>query len=563
MVIPGPASTFSTLFSTVLCAAALLCSVTPAHAFHGGQYQPPPGAEGTALEGVVSQPGLGPVLAFDAERWEWWFDFNQEALIDLRRRLPGRAAAAGGRFDPVTDDDRQALLPTLVGALRHRHRDVRAAAVMALGRMGLAEGVAAVELTAETDRDLFVRTQAVLALGFSGQARALEVLQRLYADEGEADEVRTYAAVALGLLGDARSVDILFEALDPKRLAKQSNTLRAATVYAAGLPTSVRLCARLLDLRGTRIYKSEAYLRALVAVAWGQTADRQWLAPLLELLHDDHNQVRRSAAMGLEAMSPALVDADVAGLVEAYQDDSDIAVRLGLLRALGRTRAPASHRFLLDLDGDIPYLLRTHYVLALGFDGDPDNASLLLEILDDEREESIRGAAAVGLGLLEAPSAADPLRELLEEGGSPLQRGYVCLALGLVGSAQPGVGALLEERARKDHDVEVVRLAILGLGLLGERARVDGLAADADEVEGVIDRASRLYGLGLVGDRNVLPALVSAFDRREELSYVKAYALQAIAEVCDPRPLPPTWRLSRHVDLSHDVGFLFELYRTL
>jgi HEAT repeat protein len=186
---------------------------------HGGQYQPPAPDHSVTpeVQGIVAQPGLGPELVFEPSRWEWWFDFNQEMLLRLRERLAHSAAAAASTpFHPVSDDLRTAVvLPALVDAVRPEPptvsgirrnpnpRDVRSAAVLALGHLNRPEAVPYIELVAENDPDLFVRTQAVLALGFSGSPNAAEALSRLYRNADKDPEVRTYAAAGLGLIGNA------------------------------------------------------------------------------------------------------------------------------------------------------------------------------------------------------------------------------------------------------------------------------------------------------------------------------------------------------------------------
>ncbi|MHC4846267.1 MAG: HEAT repeat domain-containing protein, partial [Planctomycetota bacterium] len=250
-----------------LCAAALLWAPPFLLAPHGGQYLPPAPDHSMdpTLQGIVIQPGLGPEIKFSASRWEWWLDFNAEPLLDLRRRLPVRAQAAGSHpWNALTKTDRESVvLPALVDALRQKpataggirrhfnNRDIRAAAVLSLGRLRIPEAVPFIEFVFDEDPDLFVRTQAVLALGFSGSSQAVETLARLYRDKKEGEEIRTYAVVGLGLIGNPQAVDELSAALTEKALKSQGNQLRAATVYAAGLSGHLSLASRLRALSTT------------------------------------------------------------------------------------------------------------------------------------------------------------------------------------------------------------------------------------------------------------------------------------------------------------------------
>jgi HEAT repeat protein len=546
---------------------------------HGGQYLPPAPDHGTdpIIANIVSQPGLGPELEFTAGRWEWWLDFNAEPLLDLRRRLAVRAQAVGSYpWRGLTKTDRgSVVLPALVDALRkqparsggvRRHfnnRDVRAAAVLALGRLQIAEAVPFIEYVIDEDPDLFVRTQAVLALGFSDSSSAVETLVHLFHDEKQGEEIRSYAVVGLGLIGNPQAVDELAGAVAEKPLKQQGNQLRAAILYAAGLAGHPSLAARLRALSGTWLFKKEASVRALVATALGRIDDPASIPFLIEQLRDADNQVRRSAAAALEGSSAQLDDASVARLISHFEADADAPARYNLLRALGNARLDGSREFLRDTLRTATYSFRPHVALALAIDGDPGNAAFLLAALEQENEQSAQSALIISLGILGARSATEPLLELFREKRDPALLGYLCLALGLINPPQTDFAELVDEIIRESNSVELLRSATIAIGLLGDRQRVADLTAALPQIGGTIRRASLVHGLGLVGDRSTIPALIKLLDDPSQPSYVRAYALQALGELSDPRELSPAWRLSSHVEMNHDVGFLFEMYRVL
>jgi len=546
---------------------------------HGGQYQPPEPDHAVTpeVQGIVAQPGLGPELVFEPSRWEWWFDFNQELLLRLRSRLARSASAAGGTpYQPVSDDLRtSAVLPALVEAVRPEPqvvagirrspnpRDVRSAAVLAMGRLQRPEAVPYIELVAENDPDLFVRTQAVLALGFSGSPNAAETLSRIYRNDDQDAEIRTYAAAGLGLIGNAQAIDVLRAGLTEKALSAQNNQLRAGSLYAAGLPADPVLGAALRDLSSTWLYEKEPQLRAVIGMSLGRVADPESRALLMQLLEDPDTQVRRSAAAGLGAVGEQL-DADAIQLMIArYADESDSAVRTNLLHALGRARQPESRAWLRSTFESATFEYRPHAALALGMDGDPGNTAVLLEALAELREESTVAATVLALGLLEDDAATDELLARLESARAPFLRGYLCLALGLINPPRPELAAQLDAFVREENDIELIRWALIGLGLVGARDRIDGLAADVPALGGTVRRAAVLHGLGLVGDSATVAPLLAVFRDAQQPDYVRTYALQALGELTDPRNLSPAGRLSQFVELNHEVGFIFELYRVL
>jgi len=546
---------------------------------HGGQYQPPlPDHSVTPeVQGLVTQPGLGPELVFDPDRWEWWFDFNQELLLRLRDRLVRAASASGGKpWSPVSDDLRtSAVLPALVEAVRPQPatvsgmrrnpnpRDVRSAAVLAMGRLERQEAVPFIELVVENDPDLFVRTQAVLALGFSGSPNAVETLSRIYKD-GDADaETRTYAAAGLGLIGNAQAIDVLRAGLSPKALAAQNNQLRAGTLYAAGLTGDPVLGAALRDLAPTWLYEKEPQVRALVGVSVGRIADQGSVGFLLKLLEDPDTQVRRSAAAGLGAAASQLDGDGVGRIIAHYGGEADSAVRTNLLHALGLARRPESRAWLRQAFGTATFDFRPHAALALGIDGDPGNTGILLAALNEVHEQSLTGAIVLSLGLLEDDAATDVLVGRLEKERSPFLRGYLCLALGLIDPPRAGLGEQFDRMAREESDVELIHWALIGLGLLGDRARLDQLSIDLPKLGNTVRRAAVEHGLGLVGDSAMVAPLLAVFHDLQQPDYVRTYALQGLGELCDPRAESPCGRLSQSVELNHEVGFIFELYRVL
>ncbi|HTE07049.1 MAG TPA: HEAT repeat domain-containing protein [Planctomycetota bacterium] len=547
---------------------------------HGGQFTPPLDDPDLpeVLKGVVAEPGLGPELPFEAYRWEWWLDFNQEELLDLRRRMPARARLAGtGTYEAVTADDRAStVLPALVAALRKRppvagqevrrdinNRDVRAAAVLALGRLGSADAVPYIQIVAESDPDLFVRLFAVLALGFSGRSEAVEDLVRLYRDPHEPEQIRTFAAAGLGLIGNTQAVDTLLTGLGEKALADMNNQLRAATIYAAGVCGNPTLGVALRALDGTWLFQKEPDVRALAAVSLGRIDDPASVPFLLKLITDPDNQVRRSAASALQASSARLDKASIETMIEQYERDADQNTRLNLLRALGSARLPESRAFLRQALTTSTYEYRPHVALALAFDGDPGNAPVLLASLADQKDLSVVSALTFSLGMLQAGSATDPLLARFDAQSEASARGYLCIALGLIDPPQPELAARFSTLALTGHDVELTRSALIGLGLLGARGEIDKLAAALPSVKGVMARAALVHGLGLVGDRKTLKPLLDVLKDDSQTTYVRAYTLQAIGEISDPREISQCWRLSSHVELNHDIGFLFDLYRVL
>ena len=96
--------------------------------------------------------------------------------------------------------------PDLTRMLTDNEARIRRRAALAIGRVGLADGVAPL-LTVLSDSDPEVRQMAAFALGLLGDRRAREPLIGALADP--APVVQGSAAEALGLLGDVTAADAI------------------------------------------------------------------------------------------------------------------------------------------------------------------------------------------------------------------------------------------------------------------------------------------------------------------------------------------------------------------
>lgn len=524
-----------------------------------------PDDPGPQAPGVLpSLPGMGPVAYYEGGSWEWWFDFNEEALVDASRRMAERETRPNDRpFEPLSESDRlNRLLPVLAEALHHHDRDLRATAAMSLGRLGLS---AAVPLLSEAlnDRDLFVRAQALIALGATGRPAALEALADVADERRQSDEMRVFALAAIALVEGPQAQGLLAGWLSPARLKHENNVVRAGAIFAAGVNESAALLPPLLTLADSHLCRKESTMEAVLAGALGRLPSEQALPGLLIYARRKDNQVRRSAAAGLQGQSERLTPAQAQQIWQALSNEGDWTIRLSLIKALAGCPVPWAGERLTRLLATTRTGALPHVALALGIDGSPDHVEPLLALLAERRDTSLRGATAVALGLLGDARASPALSELLEQTPGPQLQSALCLAVGLVDAEQPGQVEALSDLARGSHDVEVIRHAVMGLGLLGARRVLDELSAALPKIRSAVDLAAMLHALGLSGDRRQIKPLLALIADDEQPRFVVRYALGALGDLGDPRPLSPAGRFSRHADLELDLELLFELYRML
>ena len=561
---PAPDRRAARPLTVALLAAAQGLLLAATLAAHGGQFLPPlPDPVAPLPSGaILLQPGFGPLPVYRPDRWEWWFDFNKEELLDLRRRQRERAAADPDREVVPVDDAlrRKQLVPLLRELTGHHNRDVRSTATLALARTGLADQLPKVrEMT--RDNDLFVRCNALLAVGMLGGPPAVERLGKALADRDLPSEQRIFAAAALALAGGPEAREILARRLTKERMAKENNLLQAGLLYAAGLSEDPELLAPLAALESTWMLRRDGQLRAVWVVALGRLGAPGGLPHVLAHMDDQDNQVRRSAGAALEALATLLDGDQLTAVIEHTADENDVPARINLLRALGRVRRPDSRAFLTERLAKATTLMLPHLALALGMDGHPDNLEPILARLADTSDQTAVSALAVSLGLLGQPAAADELTPRFLAARDPLLQGYLCLGLGLLDVASDDARKEMLHLAETTHDVELVRLSVTALGLLGEEAALEQLAGTTRELRGTLDRAARLYALGPVADARLAGSLAAVAADERQPSYVITYAAQALGALGDPLDRSDAWRFSRFVELNHDLAYLIELYR--
>ncbi len=165
--------------------AFLLLVSAPACAHGGGRYTSPDGfAPWTRPLPQVRAPfhtcfpsSTSRAPLSDLYTWKAWWFFNQDRFLDRSR--PPHANLAR--------DERNRIHAALVRALDDPSADTRAAAAIALGKMGR-PGDLEVLKSAAADPRFFVRESACLALGLLGNPSAESFLTEVMRDTAKARE---------------------------------------------------------------------------------------------------------------------------------------------------------------------------------------------------------------------------------------------------------------------------------------------------------------------------------------------------------------------------------------
>ncbi|MBL8842406.1 MAG: HEAT repeat domain-containing protein [Planctomycetes bacterium] len=514
-----------------------------------------------ARENAPAVPGSAPTLAFSEERWEFWWEFNHDALVNLRPSLRNAQPPAGGAaFAPLLPEDRaQVIFPALVQLLRDEDELVRSAAVYALARLEDESTLPYLSNAAVGDPSLAVRSNAVLSLGLARNPKATDRLRTTFFDERVPDEVRAMAAVALGVSGIPEANAVLRDALAGGAESRLPHTLKQAAIYAMGLstdPGNAPFLRTYLQARG-----HDDFEHALAVEALGRIGDRAANPTLVAALAADATPIRRSAAIALGVVARP-DDADVVRALErACADDSDGVVRSFANLSLGRIASYGAPAIVDRLKARLKSAStreRPFVALAIGLSGYQSALPELMAQFKAEAAASPRGALAVAIALLDQKEAGHELFAAFEQASDPTLRGYLAWALGRLG-VQEATPALKKQLA-DSNDPQVLHWTALGLALLGDRGTVTFVEELYRKDRELVNRSGYLHALGAIGDKETAPFLIEVAKRKDEVDYARAFATASLGMLCDDARAPLAASFARDHNYTMSLTFLPELY---
>ena len=487
---------------------------------------------------------------------------------------------------PATQTQPQIVAPPppsdLLRLLNDGEARVRRRAALAVGRVGLAEGVEPLSKLL-ADEEFEVRQMAAFALGLIGDPAARPALTAALKDADPTVQGR--AAEALGAIGDRADAPLVSAMVQAHvkagalmgiapddvnyPLAPAAEAARIGLYALVKLGSYDSLAAAALDAAGQPVSTWWP-----VAYALQRLGDAKAVPALLTLLKTPGRYTAAFAARGLGAMKAQEAAAPLRQIVE--QRRGDPAVVIQAIRALGAMGDAAASPVLTRIvaDGEATQTLRIEAMAALGAVATADNLDLMLDLMTDT-SPAIRGAAMRALARLDAPtflatlSGLDPDKDwtvrtaqasalaALPDGqgvarltmllGDKDQRVVPAVLAGLVTAKAPGVDRILLERLKND-DFVIRSAAATGLADLKLAAAVPALteayrATNGDSTYSA--RAAILVALNRIDPMAARPLLEEALKDRDWAVRVRTAALlreqgyAAAAVDASMRPAPP------------------------
>jgi cyclophilin family peptidyl-prolyl cis-trans isomerase/HEAT repeat protein len=458
----------------------------------------------------------------------WTLRLEQQRVLRDPDVTPPAPRPAGtpraNALRPAADPDLVALSLDPSAALRRR-------AVLAIGRVGLSEGMPAL-IDALTDSEPDVRAMAAFALGLAGRADTIATLEHALTDE--VPVVRARAMDAIGLIADRCRADT--SACGAPALAA-SEPATAAPAQAGGAASSQPSTQPASQAPATVDLSAAASAVAQAAAGCG---------PILAALAPDATDVSpeadacRAALFALarlgqyDALARVALDASgqpastwwpVASALARVNDRRAAAA----LRALAATPTTDTRVFALGglaavkdagtaglarpiaLDAAAALPLRAAAVRALGSVGGQDATAALLQLLSTpDLPVPLHLAVIAALGQTRSRSAFDPLLDWLTA-PNPAVRAATMRSLAAI---DPDAFLTVQASLGSDADwsVRAALASVLG-GLSADRvtAAIEDLVTDADArvhgpaLEALVavhapDATSRLFAALEAGD---------------------------------------------------------------
>ncbi|HTF87911.1 MAG TPA: HEAT repeat domain-containing protein [Planctomycetota bacterium] len=166
-----------------------------------------------------------------------------------------------------------------------------------------------------------------------------------------------------------------------------------------------------------------------------------------------------------------------------------------------------------------------------------DSKLALSSALDDARSPAAIGAFSIACGLARDKAAKNTLIANLESVRDAEARGYTAVGLGLM-DEQSALRPIQEIVKKSKYNADLLKSAAIGLGLLGDKELVPELVTMLENATALATQAAVSSALGSIGDSRSVDPLIRVMQDQKITSLARAFSAVALGIIADKEDLP-------------------------
>jgi HEAT repeat protein len=182
-----------------------------------------------------------------------------------------------------------------------------------------------------------------------------------------------------------------------------------------------------------------------------------------------------------------------------------------------------------------------------GFTPSSTSKDALRSTLKDASNPSHTGAYSIAIGIAKDTEAKDLLRDKLKNAPGDEAKGNVAVSLGLI-DARDAIKDIQDIVRESKYKPDLLKQAAIGLGLLGDKDLVPELVKMLEEAKGYSSQAAIASALGFIGDSRSIDPLVEMLKRKDITDSARGFAAVALGIVADKETFPWNSKISTNIN---------------
>lgn len=606
-----------------------------------GPSTPSPAGPGVPTGGPAGRPAApstGGNTGPDLTTWDFWWGFNKDQYLNLKAAIytgiitgsddfflgQGTKNQARNQLKPSEEAIRGKIVPALKEALAaERSNDIVTGSLIALAKIGdvkTESGASEFEpLLAKFlgDSNQEIAETASVALGILANDASVKVLSDLALDKPDGRKLvgnkevnfrsRAFASYGLGLIGYRTAsnqvrqdiagilIDLLEKPESSTRDVKVAALVSLGLVpvdvdksespdskqnYSSSRQTEIKFVEKFFK-DGNNNYLTRAHAPTTLArLLKGAPAEmKEGVAKmLLDSIANqskERDEVQQSCVLALGQIGDSdkdKIDGEIRETLKRIAEDGDQQSRNFAMIALGQVggrvgEGEDAEKGIKQCRDDLLTFLtkgknhiRPWAGLGIGvmersildnsqsgFTPSSLSKDALRSTLKDSSSPSHTGAYSIAIGIAKDTEAKELLREKLKNAPGDEAKGNVAVSLGLI-DAREAIKDIQDIVRESKYKPDLLKQAAIGLGLLGDKDLVPELVKMLEEAKGYSSQAAIASALGFIGDSRSIDPLVEMLKRKDITDSARGFAAVALGIVADKEPLPWNSKISTNIN---------------